>query len=103
MLLINGNWVTMQPRQVAILGMASLFLFVGYQFIVLSMRIGEVAYVVPFRYTNLLWSIALGYLMFAEVPDSYTILGSSIVVAMGLFTLYRELVRSRQLRAVRQV
>jgi drug/metabolite transporter (DMT)-like permease len=103
MLLINGNWVTMQPRQVAILGLASLFLFVGYQFIVLSMRIGEVAYVVPFRYTNLLWSIALGYLMFAEVPDSYTILGSSIVVAMGLFTLYRELVRSRQLRAVRQV
>jgi len=42
---------------------------------------------------------ALGYLVFAEVPDQWTLVGSTIVIAMGLFTLYREVVRSRQVVA----
>jgi drug/metabolite transporter (DMT)-like permease len=61
----------------------------------MAMRTGEVAYVVPFRYTSLLWAIALGYLVFAEVPDAMTLIGSAIVVATGLFTLYREVVNNR--------
>ncbi|ASJ76736.1 Riboflavin transporter [Granulosicoccus antarcticus IMCC3135] len=93
---ISGDWVPLNARHLQVLALASVFLFVGYQFIVLSMRTGDIAYVVPYRYTNLLWSIFLGYLFYGEVPDAYTILGSSIVIAMGLFTLYRELVRPRQ-------
>ena len=91
-----GSWVPLEWLHLQRLGMASVFLFFGYQFIVLAMRTGDVAYVVPYRYTSLLWSVALGYLFFAEVPDHWTLLGSAIVTAMGLFTLYREMVRSRQ-------
>ena len=94
---LTGDWVPLELHHVKVLALASVFLFVGYQFIVLAMRTGDVAYVVPYRYSNLLWSIFLGFLFFGEVPDGYTILGSSIVIAMGLFTLYRELVRARQL------
>ena len=97
-LLFGDNWVPMNSHQLSVLALASVFLFVGYQYIVQAMRIGDVAYVVPYRYTSLLWSILLGFLFFAEVPDGYTILGSTIVIAMGLFTLYRELVRARQQR-----
>ena len=39
----------------------------------------------------------LGYVVFDEVPDGYTLLGSAVVVSMGLFTLYRELVLTRRL------
>jgi len=95
---VQGSWVSLTWEHVSTMAFASLFLFVGYQCIVLAMRIGEVAYVVPYRYTSLLFSIFLGYVMFAEVPDHYTILGSAIVVMMGLFTLYRELKRSKELR-----
>jgi len=95
MVTIQGNWVPLAWIHVGTLALASVFLFVGYQFIVQSMRIGEVAYVVPYRYTSLLFSILLGYIFFAEIPDKYTILGSIIVIAMGLFTLYRELQRSK--------
>ena len=94
-----GTWVPLEWLHVKRLAIASVFLFFGYQFIVLAMRTGEVAYVVPFRYTSLLWSVALGYLVFAEVPDQWTLVGSTIVIAMGLFTLYREVVRSRQVVA----
>lgn len=92
---VQGTWVELEPIHMQTLGLASAFLFVGYQFIIRSMRIGEVAYVVPYRYTSLLFSIALGYVFFAEVPDKYTLVGSGIVITMGLFTLYRELVRAK--------
>ncbi len=69
---------------------ASVFILVGYQFLVLSMREGDIAFVAPFRYTALLWSILLGAIIFAEIPDAATILGSTVVVVTGLYTLYRE-------------
>ena len=89
--LFLDNWVPMNLHQTVVLLGASFFLFFGYQFIILSMRTGEVGYVVPYRYTSLLWAIVFGYVFFGEVPDALTFLGSAIVVAMGLYTLYREL------------
>ena len=88
---IQNNWQMMSSLQLGTLFIAACFLFFGYQFLVLAMRTGEIAYVVPYRYTSLLWAMAGGYFIFAEVPDNYTLIGSAIVVAMGLFTLYREL------------
>jgi len=96
--LVNGTWVPVQGVQLGTLAMASVFLFFGYQFIILAMRTGDIAYVVPYRYTSLLWAVGLGYLVFDEMPDKWTIVGSMIVISMGLFTLYREVVRSRQAR-----
>ena len=92
----QGSWQPVTPQQIGVLLMAAFFLFFGYQFIVMAMRTGEVAYVVPFRYTSLLWAIALGYFVFAEVPDRLTVIGSVIVIATGLFTLYREMVNNRR-------
>jgi len=86
-----GSWQAMNTSQLLTLMGASVFLFFGYQFIVLSMRTGEIAYVVPYRYTSLLWAILVGYLIFDEAPDAYMLLGSAIVVLMGLYTLYREI------------
>jgi len=93
--LVADNWQPMSTHQFVTLLIAACFLFFGYHFVVLSMRTGDVAYVVPYRYTGLLWAILFGYLVFDEVPDAYVLLGSGIVVSMGLYTLYRELRVSR--------
>lgn len=98
--LVTGDWVPMSTGQITTLACAAFFLFFGYQFIVLSMRTGEIAYVVPYRYSVLLWAILYGYFFFDEIPDAYTITGSAIVVSMGLYTMYRELKVARKLRAV---
>ena len=92
----QGNWQSVSGAQVSTLAIAAFFLFFGYQFIVMAMRTGEVAYVVPFRYTSLLWAIVLGAVVFGEVPDKFTLIGSAIVVSTGLFTLYREMVNNRR-------
>jgi len=72
---------------------SALLLSLAYFFIVSAMRVGEVAIVAPFRYTNLLWAIALGIIIFNDKLDWMTLLGSAIVTATGIYTLYRERVR----------
>jgi drug/metabolite transporter (DMT)-like permease len=44
----------------------------------------------PFMYTQLLWAVIFGYLVFSNVPNHWTLAGAAIVVASGLYLLYRE-------------
>jgi drug/metabolite transporter (DMT)-like permease len=48
----------------------------------------------PFGYTQLIWMVILGYVVFGDVPDVFTLGGGVIVVGSGLYLLSRE--RSRQ-------
>jgi S-adenosylmethionine uptake transporter len=92
------TWVPVGPRELTLLGGASLFIFGGYLFSVMVMRVGDVSFVAPFRYTGLLWALLLGLVVFGDWPDPLTLLGAAIVVATGVFTLIRE----GQLRRRRQ-
>jgi drug/metabolite transporter (DMT)-like permease len=69
---------------------AGLFLIVGYLTSVMAMREGDIGLVAPFRYTSLIWAIVLGLLVFGDLPDIWTLIGATIVVGAGLFTLWRE-------------
>ena len=62
----------------------------GIVFINAAYQRAPVAVIVPFEYTALLWAAAAGYVVWAEVPDRYTWLGGAIIVASGLFILWRE-------------
>jgi drug/metabolite transporter (DMT)-like permease len=44
----------------------------------------------PFMYTQLLWAVTFGYLVFNNVPSQWTLAGAAIVVGSGLYLLYRE-------------
>ena len=54
------------------------------------MRVGDIGIVAPFRYTSLLWAILLGWLLFGSLPDQWTLVGSAVVVASGVYMLLRE-------------
>ncbi len=53
----------------------------------------QASFLAPFNYAKLLWAVALGYLVFGDVPQLNVIAGSVVIVASGLYVLYRE--RSR--------
>jgi len=89
-LVMREQWAILSSREWLLIGGASLCLMVGYTAAVGSMRLGEIGFVAPFRYTSLLVALFLGYVLLDEWPDGWTLFGAGIVVATGLFTLYRE-------------
>ncbi|MCB1430330.1 MAG: DMT family transporter [Nitratireductor sp.] len=90
------EWKPVAFHHVALMGATSSFLLAGYFFTVTSMRTGDIGFVSPFRYTVLVFSVIGGMLIYSEFPDIYTIIGSLVVVATGIYTLYRERVVHRQ-------
>ncbi len=90
-----GGWTPMSATQTGTLAAAASMLIIGYHFIITAMRTGEISFIAPFRYTALLWAIVLGFAVFGDVPDPPMIAGSIIIVASGLYMLYRERVTGR--------
>lgn len=76
--------------QVAMLLGAMVFGTAGYYALIGAMRIGEVAVITPFRYTRLIFAVIIGWAVFAERPDRYTLIGGAVIVASGLYTLWRQ-------------
>ena len=54
-----------------------------------AMRTGEVSTVTPFRYSRLLFGVALGYFVFGEPLNPSFWLGSAVIVSSGLFIMWR--------------
>jgi drug/metabolite transporter (DMT)-like permease len=72
----------------------------GQWIVVLAFRYADASVLAPFSYTQLLWVSILGFLIFGEVPDVYTVTGAGFIVASGLYTAHRERVRRSQLLTV---
>ena len=90
------EWKPVTGHSLTLLGSAAVFLIFGYLFSIMTMRVGEISFISPFRYTNLIWAIIIGIVIFGEIPDGWTLIGSAIVVVMGIYTFYRERVRLRE-------
>ena len=63
---------------------------IGHHLLIKAHTIAPAPTLAPFVYTQIVWMIALGYIVFADVPDAMTLLGSGIVVLSGLYVYYRE-------------
>ena len=84
------DWVAMDARSSALTAGAAAMVIAGYLCSIMVMRVGDISFVAPFRYTGLIWALVLGWLVFGEWPRPLTLLGAAIVVGSGLFMLYRE-------------
>ena len=52
----------------------------------------------PYSYTSILWSVAIGWVVFSDAPGWSTLGGAALIVASGLYILHREITRARQRR-----
>lgn len=84
------GWQPINLLQSAQVAGAGVMLPIGYICAVSAMRVGDVGFIAPFRYMSLMWAILLGWLAFSNLPDLYAVIGASIVVATGVYTLMRE-------------
>lgn len=63
---------------------------IGYLTVVAATRTGDIAVVSSFRYTRMLFALVVAGIAFGERPDGWTMVGVTIVIASGLYTLIRE-------------
>ena len=64
-----------------------------------AFALGEASVIAPVDYSRLVFAALAGWLIFATVPDAYTILGALIIVGSSFYILRRE----AQLGAIRQI
>jgi S-adenosylmethionine uptake transporter len=88
--LTGQNWVPLEATHLGYLTAAGIAIVAGYLFSVMAVRIGDISFVSQFRYTGMIWAVALGFLLFGDRPDLATILGTIIIIIAGLYSLHRE-------------
>lgn len=87
---LTEPWVAVTSQDAAYLFTTAIVVALAYLCSVMAMRVGEITFIAPFRYSGLIAALLIGLLVFGEWPDALTLIGAAIVVATGLFTLYRE-------------
>ncbi len=62
----------------------------GHYILILAFRATTASTLQPFHYVVLLWATTIGYFVFGDLPDLWTILGGAIIAVSGLYAFYRE-------------
>ena len=84
------GWSPLTAAQAATLIGTGLCGGVGQILMTESYRHADMSTIAPFEYTSMILGIAIGYLVFSEVPTIYTLVGGTVVVGAGLFIIWRE-------------
>jgi len=84
----TGNWLWM--------GLLCLTGAGGHFLLIKTYEVAEASAVQPFAYLQLVWASSLGLLVFAEQLRTNVVIGASLIVAAGIFTLLRERIAARR-------
>ena len=63
---------------------------IGHMLFIRTSRLVETAKIAPFIYSQVIWMAAIGYLLFGDIPDVWTIVGMLVICGSGLYLMYRE-------------
>ncbi len=71
-------------------GVVAVFAWIAGRFLIAAYNSGEAVIVAPMQYSQMIWATAYGFFFFDEVPDGGTLLGTSVIIASGLYIVLRE-------------
>ncbi len=101
---IPWGWVVPTPFEFVLMVVMGLLGGVGQILITESYRHAPASVLAPFSYTAMIYSIVIGYFAFSEMPEPIVLVGAGVVIAAGLFVIWRErklgLDRSEEKRVV---
>ena len=82
--------MTPSPRDLALLSLFGVFSIIALACVNRSLKLAAASVVVPYQYTIIVWAIALGYAVFGDVPDAFTLAGAAMIAGAGLYIFWRE-------------
>lgn len=90
LLTLPFGWAALSLEQAAILIGAGIFGGIGQLLMTEAYRHADMSTIAPFEYSSMLLGIAAGYFFFADIPTLATLVGGTIVIAAGIFIIWRE-------------
>jgi len=78
----------------AILLSLGFYGLISHWLLIKAYKLAPASALAPYPYLQMVWAVTLGYVVFGDIPDRYTMIGAAIIVASGLYIVNRE----RQLR-----
>ncbi|MEM8551761.1 MAG: DMT family transporter [Pseudomonadota bacterium] len=89
-LLTVPTWIMPTWEEALLLVVIGIMGGIGQLFLTQAFVYAEASLIAPFEYTSMIWVVLIGYFVFAEVPSTYVLAGAAIVIASGIFVIYRE-------------
>ena len=68
---------------------------IGHFALIKALTLSPASIIAPYSYLNLIWATIYGFILFAELPDTWTIAGAAIITGSGLYVYHRERVRKQ--------
>ncbi len=86
------SWVykPMPIEHLGMVGIIALFAFIAGLLVIAAYRAAEAAIVAPMQYSQIIWATLFGFTLFDETIDTPTLIGSSIIIASGIYIVFRE-------------
>jgi len=83
-------WVTPSLQQWLVLGWLGFLGALGHYLMIKAYEIAPASLLAPFDYTTLIWATILGFVIFGDLPDTWTVLGAIIIMSSGIYLIRRE-------------
>lgn len=90
------DWRTPTPFEWLLLVGIGVFGGVGHYAVIRAYERAEVSLVAPFAYTELIWAVLFGFVVFGDFPDEWTFVGAGIIAAAGIYVLHRERIAAQE-------
>lgn len=100
---IPFGWVWPAPLELALLIGAGLLGGIGQILLTSSYREADASLVAPFDYASMLFALAIGWFVFAEMPTVTMLMGAAIIIAAGILIIWRERKLGKDRAAARKV
>ena len=84
------TWITPDLRDISFFFIAGGISVCALLCVNRSLKLAPASDVVPYQYSMIVWAVMFGYLVFADVPSSATLIGAAIIIAAGLYIFLRE-------------
>ena len=89
-------WQPIDSDAVVLIVAVSFFGVIAQFCLTKAYAIASPTLIAPFEYTALIWAAILGYVIWGDIPDLWSIIGALLIVASGLYVIHREAILSRQ-------
>ena len=87
-------WLTPNASQWTILILLGIFNGLGQYLVIRAFMLASASLLAPFSYSIIIWSMLIGLVVFNSFPDAITLVGTTILIAAGLYIWHREKVAS---------